>query len=128
MKASEQEIDFRTRFGERLAAAMEKRNQTVADVAESARVAKSSVYFYIHAERRPSLFESYLIARALNVSLDWLVGHKPKVAQCVYDVIDRGYVCTRCSYLAGEQVERYKYCPGCGAKIKYKTQCKFRDI
>lgn len=114
--------EFRELYGNRLTAAIEKRGISKAEAAKKAGVAISSIYHYSNAERQVSLYQAYCLAKALNVSLDWMIGYKPRPNQCVYDVIDRGYVCCRCKYTAEHDVRKYRYCPGCGAEIKYKTE------
>jgi hypothetical protein len=122
------EVEFLGRFAERIELAIEKRDITKTEAAARSKLPAKRLYTYTDGTRRIPLYDAYRIARGLNVSMDWLSGHKVTPPKCVYDVIDTGYVCTRCRYQAGYNVRNYKYCPGCGAEIKQKTERNFCDI
>lgn len=116
-----EELEFRSAFGNRLKSVCEKRSMTRREVAKDAKLAASCVYDYSEGSKRAGLYESVRIAKALKVSLDWLAGYKPPQRKCVYDRMSNRYVCTRCKFETNGEVRKFRYCPGCGAAIAYKT-------
>ena len=65
-------------FGERLALALRKRGATEKDLAQAIHMESTYISLYIRDERVPSLQNALMIADALDVSLDWLLGRKPR--------------------------------------------------
>lgn len=128
MRLDEDEVAFREVFGRRLDAAIKKLRINRKEAAERSGIGATTLYLYVTGERGASLRVAYQIAKGLNVSLDWLVGHKPNPPRCAYDYMDIGYVCTRCRYEAGYKADNWKYCPGCGAEIAIKHGAEIEYI
>ena len=59
-------------FPARLTYAMQRRGMSDADVADKAYISASTVYRYRTGTRYPNVYTATLIAKALNVSMDWL--------------------------------------------------------
>ena len=63
-------------FSNRLGAAMCRRGLNVVDMARKAYCNRATIYNYINGSCLPGTQTLYLIADALNVSTDWLLGRR----------------------------------------------------
>jgi len=63
-------------FSSRLKITMELRNCSIDELASSTYVTKSAIYGYLNGTRNPNIIILRLIAEALDVSSDFLIGLK----------------------------------------------------
>lgn len=59
-------------FNERLKQAMKIKGYTTEKLAAKSGVSKNTIYNWRHGKSEPSLFGVMCVAKALDVSLDWL--------------------------------------------------------
>lgn len=85
MKKQTRKIDIK-QFGERMKHARKAQRMKQATLAEMIQVHQNSISHYEHGTSAPSLDTAYIIAKELNVSLDYLVGLKEENSPIIESV------------------------------------------
>lgn len=71
-------------FGERLQLALRKRGMTETQLSRMLHSDAKYMSMYVRDERVPTLGNALAMADALDVSLDWLLGRKPRDREAIY--------------------------------------------
>lgn len=72
-------------FGDRLALAIRKRGTTSVALGRAVNLSEQYISKYVVDDRIPTLEIAIRIADALDVSLDWLCGRKPRDREVIYE-------------------------------------------